>query len=340
MPESNTRGQTAWLYAPPPLPALTVGRASAAMKGRGLAIQGGTMRYLSHWLSCGVLASLGLLAGGRNPTLAADLGPPPAPAIEAPMPPSWTFRFVPYGWLIALNGTQTVRGRSVKVDASFADIVKESDTLVALMGDFEARNGPFALLGNVVWTKVGVERNNLRSRALAPGVTGTLAASLGLDLKLAIAEIGAAYEVYRSGPVALDVLGGARYWYQEADLSLALAGTVDTGELEIAGTRAFARSGSIDWLDPIIGARLRYTVAPGHELVLRGDIGGFGVGSDFSWQAIGAYGFELGTYQGITFSGVIGYRALYVDYVQGEGRRRYEFDMLVHGPVLGISARF
>jgi hypothetical protein len=64
------------------------------------------------------------------------------------------------------------------------------------------------------------------------------------------------------------------------------------------------------------------------------------VGSDFSWQAIGAYGFELGTYQGITFSGVVGYRALYVDYVQGEGRQRYEFDMLVHGPVLGLSARF
>ena len=57
---------------------------------------------------------------------------------------------MPYGWLISLNGTQTVRGRSVKVDASFIDIVKESDTLVALMGDFEARNGPFALL--VTWS--------------------------------------------------------------------------------------------------------------------------------------------------------------------------------------------
>ena len=110
--------------------------------------------------------------------------------------------------------------------------------------------------------------------------------------------------------------------------------------LPVAGARAFARSGSVDWLDPMIGARLRYAVAPGHELVLRGDIGGFGLGSDFSWQAIGAYGFDLGTYQGITFSGVIGYRALYVDYAQGEGRRRYEFDMLQHGPVLGLSARF
>ncbi|MBM6582244.1 hypothetical protein ILT44_18740 [Microvirga sp. BT689] len=246
----------------------------------------------------------------------------------------------PYGWLTALDGTQTVRGRSVKVDASFIDIVEESDTLVALMGDFEARNGPFGLLANVVWSKIGVERDNVRSRTLAPGITGTLGTSLSLDIEMAIAEIGAAYEVARSGPLAFDILAGARYWYQEGDLSFGVTGTVEVGDLEVTGARAFARSGSVDWLDPMIGARVRYALAPGHELQLRGDIGGFGVGSDFSWQAIGAYGFELGTYQGVTFSGVVGYRALYVDYVQGEGRQRYEFDMLQHGPILGISARF
>ena len=157
---------------------------------------------------------------------------------------------------------------------------------------------------------------------------------------MAIVEVGAAYEVARSGPLAFDVLGGARYWYQEADLSLEVTRTVDIGDLELAGARAFARSGSVDWLDPVIGARVRYAVAPGHELFLRGDIGGFGVGSDFSWQAIGGYGFDFGAYQGITFSGVIGYRALSVDYAQGEGRRRYEFDMLQHGPILGVSMRW
>ena len=43
------------------------------------------------------------------------------------------------------------------------------------------------------------------------------------------------------------------------------------------------------------------------------------------------------TNKGITFSGAIGCRALYVDYAQGEGRQRYGFDMLQHGPVLGNS---
>lgn len=297
------------------------------------------MRYLPFWLSCGVIVPLSLLAASTSH--AADLGPqPPAPIIEAPAPPSWTFRFTPYGWLTALDGTTTVRGRSTKVDASFIDIVEKSDTLVALMGDFELRNGPFGLLANVAWSKIGTERGDVRTRSLAPGVTGTLATTLGLDIEMAIVEFGAAYEVARSGPLAVDILAGARYWRQEADLSLAVAAGLQVADLEVAGARAFARSGSVDWIDPIVGARLRYTMAPGHELWLRGDVGGFGAGSEISWQAIGAYGFEFGTYQGVTFSGVIGYRALYADYTQGEGRDRYEFDMLTHGPVIGISARF
>jgi hypothetical protein len=299
------------------------------------------MRYLSRWLSSGVLVPLGLLAGGTNGTLAADLGPPPpVPVIETPAVPGWTYRVTPYGWLTSMDGTQTVRGRSVKVDASFIDIVEKSDTLVALMGNFEARNGPFALYGDLVWSKVGVEGGNVRTRTLTSGVTGTLGTSLNLDIEMATIEVGAAYEVARSGPLAFDVLAGARYWHQEADLSFEIAGAVDIGDLQIAGARAFARSGSVNWLDPVIGARVRYAVAPGHELFLRGDIGGFGAGSDFSWQAFGGYGFDFGTYNGITFSGIIGYRALSVEYAQGEGRRRYEFDMLQHGPVLGISARF
>ncbi|HEV2564394.1 MAG TPA: hypothetical protein VGU19_04860 [Microvirga sp.] len=87
------------------------------------------MRYLTHCLSSGVIVPLGLLAGGTNGPLAADLGPtPPAPVIEAPAVPGWTYRVTPYGWLTSMKGTQTVRGRSTKVDASFIDIVEKSDT--------------------------------------------------------------------------------------------------------------------------------------------------------------------------------------------------------------------
>jgi hypothetical protein len=54
---------------------------------------------------------------------------------------------------------------------------------------------------------------------------------------------------------------------------------------------------------------------------------------------LGGYGFDFGTYQGITFSGVIGYQAPSVDYKESEDRGRYKFDILQHGPILSLSMR-
>lgn len=272
---------------------------------------------------------------------AADLPPPIAPARPV-MSSVWTFRFTPYGWLTSLNGNQTVKGRTVKVDASFIDVVDatlgKGGTLIGLMGDLEARSGPFSVYGNFVWSRLGLERSVVRVRSASPDIAGSVGAATGVKLSMGILEAGAAYEVARVGSVGFDVLAGARYWSQRVDLSLDLATTVDIGDLSFGRNVAIARSGAVDWLDGFVGARMRVAVAPGQELFLRGDIGGGG--SKFSWQGIAAYGFDFAEMNSITYSGIIGYRALYVDYAQGEGRRRYAFDMLQHGPVVGLSLRF
>jgi hypothetical protein len=296
------------------------------------------MRFMKT--TFGVL-SLMMLFGGAV-AVAADL-PPPATSQRPPvMTSSWTFRFTPYGWLTSLNGNQTVRGRTVKVDASFVDVVDatlgQGGTLIGLMADLEARNGPFAVYGNFVWTKIGVDRGGTRTHRVTPDIAGTVGAAADVKIAMAIIEAGAAYEVARFGSVGFDVLAGVRYWYQRADLSFDLATTIDIGDLGFGRNVAIARSGTVDWLDGFVGARMRLAVAPGHEIVLRGDVGGGG--SKFSWQGIAAYGFDFAEKNGVTYSGLIGYRALYVDYAQGEGRRRYAFDMLQHGPIIGLSLRF
>jgi hypothetical protein len=284
-------------------------------------------------------AALALSAGLAGAGFAADM-PPPRIDVPYVAPPGWTYRFASYGWLTSMQGTQTVRGRSVKVDASFIDIVEKTDSLMALMANFEARYGRFSLYTDFVWTKVGVEGSNLRARNPAPGIVGAIGTSLDVSVEMAIVEVGASYEIASAGPVAIDLLAGFRYWYQKADVSFDIAGVLDLGNLELVGGRGIARSGSVNWIDPVIGARLRYAVAPGHEVFLRGDIGGFGVGSKFSWQVVSAYSFEFGTWNNITFAGLVGYRALSVDYAKGSGNRRYEFDQVQHGPIIGISARF
>jgi hypothetical protein len=276
----------------------------------------------------------------------------PIIAQAGPLPSSWTFRYTPYGWLTSLSGSQTIRGRTVDVSASFVDIIDETigsgGTLVGLMQNFEARNGAFALFGDLVWTKIGVSESGVRTKTFSPHVTGAVGAAADLGYQMAIVELGGAYEIARFGlpfgeatiPAALDVIVGGRYWYQKADVTFDLATTLDIGDLTRVGGRGLARSGAVSWADPFVGARLRLAVAPGQEFILRGDVGGFGVGSNFSWQAIAGYSFDFAVRNGVTFSGVLGYRALYVDYAQGEGRRRYEFDMLQHGPILGVSMRF
>ena len=74
--------------------------------------------------------------------------------------------------------------------------------------------------------------------------------------------------------------------------------------------------------------------------MLRGDVGGFDVGSQFAWNVIGAFSFDLAMRDGILWSGVLGYRALSVDYEKGSGSNKYEYDVLQHGPILGVTAKF
>ena len=74
--------------------------------------------------------------------------------------------------------------------------------------------------------------------------------------------------------------------------------------------------------------------------MLRGDFGGFGVGSQFCWNTLAACSFMVAAQGGVTYSGILGYRALDVDYEQGSGRTKYEYDVLQHGPVSGLTIAF
>lgn len=250
----------------------------------------------------------------------------------------WTVSFTPYGWVTWLDGTETVRGRTVDVEVDPIQLIDHLES-VPFMGYGEARKGPFAIYGDLVYANLGLDADGVRSRGLRPGINGALSTSLGLDYKQTIAEVGAAYEI-SGGHTAIDVLAGARYWHQEADLKLALDVNLDISDLVVSRGIAIARSGGIDWVDPVIGARIRHRIAPGQELVLRGDIGGFGAGSQFSWNVLAAYSFDICVSDGVTYSGVLGYRLLDVDYEQGSGRTRYEYDVLQHGPLSGLTIKF
>jgi hypothetical protein len=286
------------------------------------------------------------LLAAAGTAAAADLGVGPA-AVEERVPPgpgAWRVTIAPYSWLAGLDGRTTVKGRTTDIDAGPIEVLEHLDG-VPWMSYGEARRGRLGLYGDLVYAPLGTGAGVARTLGGA-----TLDATLGVHVEQTIAEIGAVYEIagwrsgrilgVGSGPTAIDVLVGARYWRQDVAVHLALTDTLEVGGLSVSGSRAIARAGDVEWVDPLIGLRLRHRLAPGQDLVLRGDVGGFGAGSTFSWNVLGAYSFEIATHAGVTYSGILGYRALAVDFDKGSGATRYEYDVVQHGPLIGLKASF
>ncbi len=228
---------------------------------------------------------LGLLLGAAAllasvwPAASADFGSQPSPVAPASQ---WQFNFTPYGWVTWLQGDQTVRGRTVEVDVDPIELIEHLES-VPFMGYAEARKGPLGFYGDIVYANLGLDADGVRSRSQHPLINGTISASLGLDIEMTILEAGGAYEIAKwpsggGSNTAIDLYAGARYWHQEADIKLAVEANLDIRDLVVSRGIAIARSGSVDWVDPLVGAMIRHQLAPGKELFFRGDIGGFGAG--------------------------------------------------------------
>lgn len=294
-----------------------------------------------------VAVAFATLFATAGPASSADLGP----SAPAPPPSQWQFSFTPYAWLPWISGDVVVKGRTLDVAVDPAQIIDSlnwPDIVPAWMSHAEARRGPLSLFNDIVWADLaGSEGFTRKFRGRL--ATATFGGDISVDYKLLIVEAGGAYAIWSRGSqgspgsTAFDLLAGARYWHQEVDVSADLTATVALSgplDLTISRSRAIAKSGSVDWVDPFVGARLRQQLASGQEFVLRGDVGGFGAGSQFSWQAIATYNSPLCEIHGIPVDGYVGFRALAADFSQSSGRSKFEWDNVIYGPVIGATMRF
>lgn len=286
--------------------------------------------------------------------IAGDTGGSPAsdgpPAATNP----WMFNFTTYGWMTWINGDVTIKGRELAVNAGPKQLINALDwsDFPVWMSYAEARLGKLSLFNDVVYTKLADSSAFAVSRTGRFGLaTASLAGNLRFSQTQATVEFGGAYEIWSNGvgvqpSTALDVIAGGRYWYQDISVSADLAanlsvnGPLGIADLDRTATRVVARSRTIDWVDPFVGLRLRYQGPQGQSFTLRGDVGGFGAGSDISWHGLAAYNMRLMTSSRYAVDAYLGYRALYVDYTKGSGTTKYEYDVLQHGPVTGLTVRF
>ena len=92
------------------------------------------------------------------------------------------------------------------------------------------------------------------------------------------------------------------------------------------------------WTDPLVGVRYLHPISPRWRLIAQGDVGGFGAGSEFSWNT--AFGVSYATSDHMQFQ--IVYRTLSVDRESPGigGGSPVDVAITISGPLIGFAFRF
>jgi hypothetical protein len=238
--------------------------------------------------------------------------------------------FAPFAWLVSLDGDAIIRGSPSNVDADFWDTLTESDTVFGLMGHVEGGTDDWSLFLTTTYARVSVD--DIRGSIGAFDTSTDSTTDLGwFELGGAVPLIGSNAETAGDSAVPrfrLDAYAGARITLIDLE--------VDT-ERSLAGTPVSRTKRDVNeaWVEPFVGLRGRYPLSDAVSAAFRGDIGGFGAGSDFAWQSTASLAFEFELF-GLPSTGFCGYRALSQDYESGD----FAWDVVAHGPIIGIEIRF
>jgi opacity protein-like surface antigen len=216
----------------------------------------------------------------------------------------WDFSFQPYFMAPYMDGRVNIGPVEARVSQSPSDIF--SNLNWGLMGLFEANNGKVGFMVDLTYMDLEADRDGFIDRV--GGHQGAYQA----NVLVRIQEHAEAYAGLRVN-----------------DLGVRISGTGPLGQPRSA-------SRSEQWVDPVVGMRVKLPLSRTIDFTLVGDVGGFGIGSDLTYQVWPVLGFGLSN----SISAKLGYRAIYSDYETGSGLDRFSYDVLTHGPTLGVEFRF
>ena len=280
------------------------------------------------------IALVSLLLGSATAAYAQDQAPPPPPDAQPAPPPAdaqaattaapeaalwnrndgkWHFATIGYIFFAGAHGTTTPRDplSPVKLDLSFGDILKAFK--FAFMGAAEVRKDRLVFLGDLMWVHLGESQGlKVRDRNFA---------DVHIDSKTtAITALGG-YRVVDKGPVVVDLLVGGRlngnkqrvdYHGQLLDVSASVSKT---------------------WIDPIVAARMLAPLGGKVGMSLYGDIGGFGIGSHLTWQAVGTVNYQINH----KMNAGIGWRYFKINYHDNDG---FLYNVAQSGPIITLRSDF
>lgn len=258
------------------------------------------------------------LASAETPLGAAVEVPEPVVCNDAPgnavvgPDKAWHTDLTFYLWFPGVHGTMGRAGREVDFRASAGDLL--SHFRFGVMGAVQAQRGRFVLIGDLMWVRLGADRQ----RALPfPGLP-ELSAQVKASQFILTPEVG--YRFVDGENLRIDALMGFRYWRLGSSLQF----TPSRFGLNF--------SGSNNWIDPLMGARIQIPFPPKFLITVLGDWGGWGAGSQLDYQILGALGFKITPR--VTLG--IGYRYLFVNYRRGD----FRYETAMSGVMLGLTGSF
>lgn len=188
-------------------------------------------------------------------------------------PDKWNVEITPFLWLPAISGEVTSPRLSEDYNIPAIDIL--SDLKMAFMISGEVSKGKFFLASSYMYTKLGTEEVLWSSDESEKNV------AVIPDLKMNILEVIAGGRFRVNDFLIFDPFVGFRY------TNYHVYGSVQ----KITDTTSFDEK--TDFWDPVLGVQMHYFPHPRVPIIVKLDVGGFGVGTVFSWTAAINSGYTL-----------------------------------------------
>jgi hypothetical protein len=225
--------------------------------------------------------------------------PQPGSSAEAESSSKWRFSLRPYLFLSGVSGSVTAEPFTFPINSSFSDLL--DNVRIGGFVAFTAEKGQWGLYADFQYI-------NLVGK-------GTSALNAELELENLIAEGDVTYRP--GGAPTLRFLAGLRVYSIDQSVSIL------SQPLPKANTTV---------LDPILGAQGAWALSDRWDFEMRGDIGGFGISSEFTYQLLVLFHWDISRTLSIPF----GYRILGYQIKTDE----IWMNTRMGGLVLGLDIRF
>lgn len=242
----------------------------------------------------------------------------------------WVISFTPYIWAPSLDADATVAGATVHFDLDFDDITDNFDVF-GFSGRAEMWKGDWGLFFDGQYVDAEAEFK-------LTGPVAGIGVGVDVDVVDTTLDFGLAYKLFKvpleedqSRMLTFEPLGGIRYHYFKEEIKL-------TATVPGLGSRNQTLGGDEEWVEPFIGARLKYDLTNNLAAGVRADIGGFGIGSasKLTWNLVAGIDWQFKE----NISLKLGYKIFDMDYERGSGSDNIGFDGKLHGPIVALNIRF